>query len=144
GFPPRPIWEVQQFSADVLSPLTASAASRVWGWLPPHPHAEGELSAGIVTLLLAAVAVTGATRELKVSSAPLREARPGRRLAITIALAPWHARALALALALRGCALYVPAALLVAATKEPNWHIAGIPFRLGDAWKAWVPAVALA
>ncbi len=130
GFPPRPIWEVEQFSADVLSPLTASTASRVWGWLQTYPHAEGELFAGMVTLLLAGVAVAGAARGLEMSSAPLRDARAGRRLASVLALA--------------ACAVYVSAALLVAVTGDPNWHLAGIHFRLGDPWKAWIPAAALA
>jgi hypothetical protein len=129
GFPPRPIWEVQLFSADVLAPLTASPGNRVWGWLQTYRHAEGELFPGVVTLLLAGVAVVVAVRGLRVSSAPLRDS-------------PW--RRLATALVLVACAVEIAAALLVGATSDPNWRIGGIHFRLGDPWKAWVPAAALA
>jgi hypothetical protein len=130
GFPPRPIWEVQQFSADVLAALTASSANRAWGWLQAYPRAEGELFAGLVTLLLAGLAIVGAARELGRSSADFRETRPRRRVAVTIVLV--------------SCAVYVAAALLVDATRDPNWRIAGVHFRLGDPWKAWVPAATLA
>lgn len=131
GFPPRPLWEVRQFSADVLSFLTASPGSLVWGWLRTYPHAEGELFPGIITLLLAGLGLVVAARgRLASSSAPPGERRRWRRVATVVVLV--------------ACAIYVAVALLVGATGDSNWRIAGIHFRLGDQWKAWVPAAALA
>jgi hypothetical protein len=130
GFQPRPLWEVQEFSADVLSYATATPNSRVWNWLQTYPHAEGELFPGVVTLALAGLGAIVALRALARASEPLREVRPGRRAAM--------------ALVLGVCAVYVAVGLLVGATADPNWRIGPIHFRVGDPWKAWGPAAVLA
>jgi hypothetical protein len=129
GFPARPIWEVRQFSADLLSFVTASPNNRIWGWLQTFPHGEADLFPGIVTLVLAGIGLIAAARALASASAPLREPRR-RRIAIALVFA--------------ACAAYVGVALLVGATSDPSWRFGFIRFRLGDPWKAWAPAAFLA
>lgn len=58
GFPPRPIDEVMQYSADVYSYLTAHGAERVYGgWLRAYPKPEGDSFTGFVPLVLAAAGI---------------------------------------------------------------------------------------
>jgi hypothetical protein len=130
GFPPRELSEVQHYSADLLALVTASDDSRLWGWLQAFPRAEGQLFPGLVTPLLACVALVLAARCLGASTLTLREVRPRRRALI------------ATLLTIAG--LYVLVALAVGLTTDTNWTFAGFHLRLNDAWRAWAPATLLA
>ena len=62
-FPARSLAEVQAFSADVRSYLTAHAAQWTWGWhMRAYVRPEGELFPGLAVVALAAVALGGAAR----------------------------------------------------------------------------------
>jgi hypothetical protein len=54
----RPTQEVETYSANLLTWLTAPAASVLWGgWLRPWPQAEGQLFPGAVALILVTASV---------------------------------------------------------------------------------------
>jgi len=77
----RPGWELERFSADVYSYLTASEGLRLWGpRLRVFPTFEGALFPGAVPLLLATLAVgAGVVRAWRSSRAPGTAEDPGAR-----------------------------------------------------------------
>ncbi len=111
----RPAAEIERFSADVWSWLTAPPALRLWGGLQTFPGDEGQLFPGLAVLMLAVVAVAFAAR------APRGESRAAR--------APATARAAMLARWL-GLATAAQAALL-------GLLLLG----LGPALSSWLPLV---
>lgn len=65
GLPPRPVGEVEQFSADVYSYLTAHGAQMIWGEIMrAYPKPEGDLFPSVVPVLLALAAVFWSVSEL--------------------------------------------------------------------------------
>ena len=110
GFEPRGLGEVQAFSADVLAWVTAAPAHRLWGWLRPVTKPEGELFPGLVTLGLAALATIAHVVRMR-RTAPAERSR-FRRVAIGMSLA--------------AAAIVLGFTLLVEATGDPNWRVAGI------------------
>ena len=87
----RAPWEVEQFSADVLSYLTAPPGQRLWGaLLRAYPRPECALFPGVVPILLAAAGVAAharsrwaSTRGLPLAAGPLR--RAGGALSVALA-----------------------------------------------------------
>jgi hypothetical protein len=71
----RPAWEIEQFSADVYSYLTAPEYVRFWGpLLRVFPTSEGSLFPGLVPVALAALAVgAGLAGAWRASSSPAPE-----------------------------------------------------------------------
>jgi hypothetical protein len=64
GFQARPLWEVEMYSADTLSFLTADDRLRLWGRvIRAFPHPEGWLFPGITVVLLAVLAFAAARRQ---------------------------------------------------------------------------------
>ena len=83
GFGPRPIWEVDSFSADVYSYLTAPAELWIWGKLVrAFPKPEGDLFPSFTALALAGVslAVYGQSQWTASRSAPAATTPATRRL----------------------------------------------------------------
>ena len=85
----RPRWEVELFSADVYSYLTATVGQRAWAWLQVYAKPEGGLFPSLTLLLLAGLGLAARLRILWVSSASapqsgfeMEKAAPWRRLAV--------------------------------------------------------------
>jgi hypothetical protein len=83
----RPRWEVERFSADVYSYLTAPADVRLWGEvLEAFPKPEGALFPGVVPLLLGVFALGLHLRRASAQAAQLPEntgpSRPRRAVAV--------------------------------------------------------------
>jgi hypothetical protein len=114
----RPFGEVLSFSADLHAYLNAPYQLQFWGSrLTPWPQVEGDLFAGAVPLLLAALAVAwwaaGAWTAVSKATAPApRRERLAARLAIALA------------------ALMALGAVVVVLTGGFVWDIAGVPLRM--------------
>lgn len=127
GFEARPLHELRLYSADLLAWLTAAPANRVWGWLALFEKAEGELFPGVVTPLLAALALGARARTL------WRSAPPAARRWQTIT-----ARVV-LAIAV-GLAAFM---LAVMATGDSYWRVLGMRVTMRQPWRAGVLVVLL-
>lgn len=128
GFERRGLGEVQAFSADALAWVTASPAHRVWGWLRPVAKPEGELFPGVVTLGLATLAVVAYGARMR-RTAPMEHAR-FRRVAV------WGLAVAA------GIALGFT--LLVEATGDPHWRVAGFRVTMREPLRGYVTSAILA
>jgi hypothetical protein len=120
GFEQRPLEELRLYSADLLAWLTPD--NRVWGWLAAFRKAEGELFPGVVTLLLAAVALGARARTLRRASAPTQP----RWRAVTA----WALLVMAI-----GVAAFV---LLVAVTGDSYWRVLGLRITMRQTWRGSV------
>lgn len=128
GFEPRGPVEVQAFSADALAWVTASPSHRLWGWLRPVAKPEGELFPGLVTIGLAGLATLA--HILRIRRAAPVERSWLRRAAIRVLFAA--------ALVVLGFTL------LVEATGDPHWRVAGIRVTMRDPLRGYLTSAALA
>jgi hypothetical protein len=128
GFQPRGLGEVQAFSADALAWVTASPAHRLWGWLRPVAKPEGELFPGLVTIGLAGLATVAYFLRLR-RAAPV-ERSSFRRVAI------WLLASAALAA--------LGFTLLVEATGDPHWRVAGIRVTMREPLRGYLTCAVLA
>jgi hypothetical protein len=124
SFPPRGLAEVQGYSADLLAYLTASRASRVWGWLQTFPRGEGALFPGLVAPALALIGVAAHVRSLRAATEAGSVATTARRRT---------AAGVLLGLA----AIVAGFALVVGVTNDPAWRVLGITIRLHRQGQAW-------
>jgi hypothetical protein len=84
----RHVSEVIRYSADVYSYFTAAPRNRVWGDVArAHEKPEGELFPGIVTLLLASVAILAAMTTRPAMPSPGRARAPAWIIAVIAAFA---------------------------------------------------------
>jgi hypothetical protein len=89
GFGPRPVWEVDSFSADVYSYLTAANELRVVGrFIRVFPKPEGDLFPSLTAIGLAGVClITWLRTQWLVSRSAPDSATPARRRLAQVALA---------------------------------------------------------
>lgn len=127
GFEPRGVGEVQAFSADAFGWVTASPAHRLWGWLRPVAKPEGELFPGLVTIALAGLATVAYVLRIR-RAAPVERSR-FRRAAIRVLCAA--------ALVALGFTL------LVEATDDPHWRVAGIRVTMREPLRGYLTCGAL-
>jgi len=113
----RPAAEIERFSADAWSWLTAPSALRLWGRLQAFPTDEGQLFPGFAVLVLALAAVLAAARAPRVEGLAASVPETG----IRALLAP-----------LLGLATAAQAALLVL-----------LLMGLGPALSSWLPFVSV-
>lgn len=128
GFEPRGLSEVQAFSADALAWVTASPAHRLWGWLRPVEKPEGELFPGMVTIGLAGLATVAYVMRI-------RRAAPVER--------SWFRRA-AIRVLFAAALVVLGFTLLVEATSDPHWRVAGVRVTLRDPLRGYLTSAALA
>jgi hypothetical protein len=126
GFGPRSIAEVVSFSGDVLSWLTAAPINRVWAGLQTFPKPEGELFPGVIAPLLALLAVTRHVRGVWVPERPVSRWRRA-----------WAAMVIVTMM------VVLAFTVLVLATGDANWTLAGVRLRLREPWKAGLLLAAL-
>jgi hypothetical protein len=128
GFERRGLEEVQAFSADALAWVTASPAHRLWGWLRPVAKAEGELFPGLVTPGLAMLATIAYGARMR-RTAPVEGSR-FRRVAIW---GLFGAAAVALGFT-----------LLVEATGDPHWRVAGVLVTMREPLRGYLTSAIVA
>lgn len=88
GFPPRSLYEVATYSADVLSYWTAPMQSHLWGGaMRAFPKAEGDLFPTLTALALAATGVGVTTRSAWQRSRASAVAARGSNAAVYVLLA---------------------------------------------------------
>lgn len=119
GFEPRPLAELRFYSADLLAWFTAAPDNRVWGWLDTFMKAEGELFPGVVTVLLAGLAVAARTRTLWRATPP--------------ATRQWHTAAARVLLAI--AIIAAAFVLLVMATGDAHWRVLGVRITMRQPWR---------
>jgi hypothetical protein len=138
----RPLWEVERYSADVYSYLTAPVELRVWGpLLQTFPKGEGHLFPGLIPLLLAALGLGAhlirVWSESRRPSAPLLRFRNGleRLRAILVVLG-----LIALTIELAAVALIVSGGGQVYALPGVTLRFQNLPSAL---WRAGAAFLAL-
>jgi hypothetical protein len=129
GFPPRALTDVIGYSADVLGFVTTTTANRVWGGLQTFVRAEGEVFPGLVVPLLALVGLAAHFSTWARSTRALQAEARWRRVVPVVLLA------------LAACVTAF--VLLVGATRDPSWRVAGVMVRLHKPWQAWTIVGAL-
>jgi hypothetical protein len=129
GFPPRTLQEVAGYSADVLGWVTSAPANRVWGRTQPFLRVEGEVFPGAVVSFLALAGIAARMRTIARRTAGLRASRKWQRAVPAVLLGAG--------------ALVVVLILLVGATGDQVWRMAGLTFRPHDLLRAWPLAVVL-
>jgi hypothetical protein len=119
----RERWEVERFSADVYSYLTAPELLTVWGSrLRPYDLSEGGLFPGLTPLLLAGLAVSGGAWGAlrRTSSVPLGGS-PGMRRAVLLASALAAATLLVLVAVVLGFGRQLSELLPGLGLRRPSW-----------------------
>jgi hypothetical protein len=132
GFPPRPLAEVAQFSADTTAYFATHPDNRVWGGvLTSLKRRENELFAGLVPLVMAGVGLIAAVRRRALETAGSASATGWRRRTTYLSVA-------LTAFGLAGIVIFL-------ATGGVSVRVAGWPVRVRHLDRSlWLAAVGLA
>ncbi len=120
----RPRWEVELFSADVYSYLTATVGQRAWAWLQVYAKPEGGLFPSLTPLLLAGLGLVAWLRRLWRGSLPEGPATVGAQ-----PFARWRRPAVVLAVMVAAASLLAVTLVVAGAGSEISTWIPGLKVR---------------